>query len=906
MSIGKILQSIIIEPIRLIFEFIFGLAYRVTGANAVLAIISLSIIVNLVIYPLYKKADELQEKQKEKENKLKPSIDHIKKTFKGDEAYMMLQTLYRQNDYSPLSVLNGSVSLLLQIPFFMAAYQFLHDCPALEYSFGIFKNLSKPDAMLRLGSFDVNVLPIAMTLINLVSVAIYTKGQKFKDKIQLLIMALFFLVFLYDSPSGLVFYWLLNNVFSLVKTLYKNVKNKFLAISVTCLAVSLVLLVSGLFIHPLATVKRKIGLIILCCGLCVPMILYAFRKYIPDFKIPDFSKEDEHVFTFSALLNTALVGALIPSAMVASSPGEFVNLENIVSPSFYVVNSTLIAGGLFILWLGIFYYLSNNTGKKVVSMISLLISTVALIDYMGFGKDLGVILPTMVFEEMFNYSMMQKLVNLAVLFVGCLAVMLVWYRKKQIITIALLSGALAIGAMSVVNLIKINGVVKNIKPVAVVDKDKVSFNMSTNGKNTVVIMLDRAISCYVPYIFQEKPELYEKYDGFTYYPNAVSYGVSTNFGIPTIYGGYEYTPEEMNKRENELLADKHDESLKVTPYLLSENGFNVTLFDPSYAGYDNVVPDLSIFDDNERISSFITQGMYNELRNVTSEHIWDRNFVRYGLFKATPVLFQELVYDKGEYWEFKYSEFTTIQVAEDEYHATGVKNSFTDAYDVLRHLGDLTVIKNDDSNNCLMMTSMATHEPMLLQLPDYTVSEVVDNSAYVGRKYVCNGREITFDNSYELSHYHVDAASLITLGKWFDFLKEKGVWDNTKIIIVSDHGRGLNQIPEFVYDKKHDFQNFNCLLMVKDYNAKGFITSDEFMTTADVPTLALKDNVNDPVNPFTGKPINSDEKKDGVTLLYSEMFDITINNGKKFMPGDWFSVHDDIFNPDNWQYLGNH
>ena len=906
MSIGKILQSIIIEPIRLIFEFIFGLAYRVTGANALLAIISLSIIVNLVIYPLYKKADELQEKQKEKENKLKPSIEHIKKTFKGDEAYMMLQTLYRQNDYSPLSVLNGSVSLLLQIPFFMAAYQFLHDCPALEYSFGIFKNLSKPDAMLRLGSFDVNVLPIAMTLINLVSVAIYTKGQKFKDKIQLLIMALFFLVSLYDSPSGLVFYWLLNNVFSLVKTLYKNVKNKFLAISVTCLAVSLVLLVSGLFIHPLATVKRKIGLIILCCGLFVPMILYGFRKYIPDFKIPDFSKEDEHVFTFSALLNTALVGALIPSAMVASSPGEFVNLENIVSPSFYVVNSILIAGGLFILWLGIFYYLSNNTGKKVVSMISLLISTVALIDYMGFGKDLGVILPTMVFEEMFNYSKMQKLVNLAVLFVGCLAVMLVWYRKKQIITIALLSGALAIGAMSVVNLIKINGVVKNIKPVAVVDKDKVSFNMSTNGKNTVVIMLDRAISCYVPYIFQEKPELYEKYDGFTYYPNAVSYGVSTNFGIPTIYGGYEYTPEEMNKRENELLADKHDESLKVTPYLLSENGFNVTLFDPSYAGYDNVVPDLSIFDDNERISSFITQGMYNELRNVTSEHIWDRNFVRYGLFKATPVLFQELVYDKGEYWEFKYSEFTTIQVAEDEYHATGVKNSFTDAYDVLRHLGDLTVIKNDDSNNCLMMTSMATHEPMLLQLPDYTVSEVVDNSAYVGRKYVCNGREITFDNSYELSHYHVDAASLITLGKWFDFLKEKGVWDNTKIIIVSDHGRGLNQIPEFVYDKKHDFQNFNCLLMVKDYDAKGFITSDEFMTTADVPTLALKDNVNDPVNPFTGKPINSDEKKDGVTLLYSEMFDITINNGKKFMPGDWFSVHDDIFNPDNWQYLGNH
>ena len=33
-------------------------------------------------------------------------------------------------------------------------------------------------------------------------------------------MALFFLVFLYTSPSGLVFYWTLNNLFSLVKTIF--------------------------------------------------------------------------------------------------------------------------------------------------------------------------------------------------------------------------------------------------------------------------------------------------------------------------------------------------------------------------------------------------------------------------------------------------------------------------------------------------------------------------------------------------------------------------------------------------------------------------------------------------------------------------------------------------------------
>lgn len=63
-----------------------------------------------------------------------------------------------------------------------------------------------------------------MTLINVISSAIYLKGFPLKTKIQLYGMALFFLVFLYTSPSGLVFYWTLNNLFSLGKTLFYKIK----------------------------------------------------------------------------------------------------------------------------------------------------------------------------------------------------------------------------------------------------------------------------------------------------------------------------------------------------------------------------------------------------------------------------------------------------------------------------------------------------------------------------------------------------------------------------------------------------------------------------------------------------------------------------------------------------------
>ncbi len=63
-----------------------------------------------------------------------------------------------------------------------------------------------------------------MTLINCIAGAVYTRGFAFKEKAQLYGMALLFLVLLYNSPAGLVLYWTLNNVFSLLKNIYYKIK----------------------------------------------------------------------------------------------------------------------------------------------------------------------------------------------------------------------------------------------------------------------------------------------------------------------------------------------------------------------------------------------------------------------------------------------------------------------------------------------------------------------------------------------------------------------------------------------------------------------------------------------------------------------------------------------------------
>ena len=220
MSLVEVLDTLFLKPLYLLFEVVYVMSDKVIG-NPGWSIIVLSLFINLLILPLYMRADKIQEEEHALERKIQKGVDHIKKTFRGDERMMMLQTYYRQNDYKPVYVLRSATSLFLQIPFFIAAYRFLSGLQLLNgASFGLISDLGMPDGILQIAGISVNVLPVIMTIVNLASCVIFTKGSPLKEKVQLYTMALFFLVFLYASPAGLVFYWTLNNIFSLAKTIF--------------------------------------------------------------------------------------------------------------------------------------------------------------------------------------------------------------------------------------------------------------------------------------------------------------------------------------------------------------------------------------------------------------------------------------------------------------------------------------------------------------------------------------------------------------------------------------------------------------------------------------------------------------------------------------------------------------
>ena len=903
MSFFSILSTLLIGPLKLFFEIVFTVANNLI-CNPGLAIIVLSLVMNFLVLPLYRRADAMQEEARDQEAKLHDGVAHIKKTFSGDERMMILQTYYRQNHYKPTDALNGSVSLLLEVPFFMAAYQFLSSLEVLQgATLGPIGDLSKPDGLLMLGSLSINVLPILMTLINVISSAIYLKGFPTKTKVQLYAMALFFLVFLYGSPAGLVFYWTLNNIFSLIKTLFYKMKNPGRILRVLASAAGLIL--AALVMKKMEARLLKYVLIAMCMALQLPLLVSLLRGRLPFRLQVGNGTPNRKLFLLSGIFLTVLVGLLIPSAFIADSPHEFVDLTYFYNPLWYIVSTLCLAAGTFLVWGNVFYWLASPKGKVLFERFFWIACGAALVNYMFFGTDLGVITPNLQYEAEPYFSFAERLVNLGILVgLGCGLYLLV-VKKPHVAQTVLLMAIFALGGMSVWNAVTIQ---KSIHKVAVPEeRESPNFRLSKTGKNVVVIMLDRAMGGYVPYIFQEKPELMEQFSGFTYYDNVISYGRSTNFGSPALFGGYEYTPVELNKRNQERLVDKQNEALKVMPVTFLENGFDVTVCDPTYANYQ-WIPDLSIYDDYPEIQTYITKGTFNEAENIaTLISNRSRNFFCFGLMKSMPWFLQAPIYNHGQYNQ---SVTPQIQVQYDRSTSEGISADFMGSYNVLCALPRMTHVSEEETNTFLMLTNDTTHEPMLLQEPDYSVSYAVDNTEYDAAhedRFTVDGKTLRVQTAEEMSHYHANMAAMLRLGEWFDDLRKNGVYDNTRIILVADHGVGFGQIKELIMDDgSHTLRDASWyfpLLMVKDFGSEGFTTSSAFMTNADVPVLAMEDLIEDPVNPFTDLPITDAEKTahDQYIIMGWE-WNTDINNGTTFLPAMWARVHSNIWEKENWEF----
>ena len=912
MGVAGMLYKLVLGPLELLFDVVYTLALRMTHSEG-LSLIFLSLAINLLVLPMYNRADALQAEEAREAARLKPGIDRIKKAFRGDERFMILQTYYRQNNYKPYFVLKGSLSLLLQIPFFIAAYRYLSNLQVIQnVAFGPIRNLGAPDGLLKIGGVAVNVLPVTMTLINIVSGALYTRGMPLKSKVQLYGMALIFLVLLYDSPSGLVFYWTLNNVFSLAKNVFNKLPNPRKVLRGLCSALGIA---GALFLvrtYAVDTYAKKfvVALVLLVPQIPVVMHFVKTRYGWPgSFAVKDAKTHPAIFYTACALL-ALLTGLLIPSAIIKDSPAEFVDLRNFQAPVRYLLHPALLAAGTFLLWCVIFYKLSSAEGRGKFSAAFAAAAGIAIVDYMCFGRNYGNMSAQLRYDANIHVRLWMCLLNLAVLLAVACVIYLVWRKKPVLLQSVCLAGCIAIAGMAGMNIASIQRDTVSLQALANQRNDeKPVIRLDRDGKNVVVIMLDRAINGFVPFMMNEVPALQEQFDGFTYYPNTLSYGFHTNVGAPALFGGYEYTPDGMEARSDELLADKHNEALKVMPVIFRENAYDVTVCDLSYSNY-NSVSDLSIFDEYPDVHKYNTIGAFTNDNAVQAhnDHIRERNFFCHSLFRVSPLLFHGLLYNRGAYNEAG---------GKDAFEDAFADSNFIDSYMVLKNLPDITEIRAEGKNTFLSLANETTHTQVVLDGPEYD-PEII-NPDY-GKEHpvrtTADGKKLKLKtpNSMVRLQYNTNMASFIQLGKWFDFLRENGVYDNTRIILVSDHAFPLGVFGLDLTEKYGDVLTrmqiseewwetmaYNPVLMVKDFGGRGFTTDESFMTNADTPVIAFSGLIDHPVNPFTGLLITDDAKWLPEQHIIETNWKINENHGYFFdKPIRLTLVNQDMNDIDNW------
>ena len=938
MSFFEGLHKLVLGPIELLLDVIFALSMQMTK-NPVLSIVVLSLAINLLVLPLYRKADAMQREEQEISKRLKPRMDQIKEAFSGDERFMMLQTFYRQNNYRPYYALRGSLSLLLQIPFFMAAYNFLSGLSVLDgVSFGPIANLAAPDGMLKIGGVTINVLPILMTLINLVSGMIYTRGQPLRSKIQLYGMALVFLVLLYNSPAGLVFYWTLNNLFSLGKNILEKLPNPKRILRVGCSVFGLALGVFAALRFNTFGGRKGVWVLAAAAALQLPLVLELVKKaagkkkakgeqaagqesltagqsgyaakaekaaetktgqteQIANTGKSGNAKHYRAIFFTACVLLTILTGLLIPSTIIHDSPGEFVEMDAFRSPLHFVLHAFLLAAGTFLIWSVIYYLLAEDRRKPAFALVFAVVAVAALVNYMFFGNGYGNMSSTFVYDKDVtqSISLSDKLLNAGILLAIAAVVWVLWKKKAVALRIGTVLMCLVVGGMSLVNLFSVGAQVPELQRLAAQQQNTDDIiHLDRNGKNVVVLMLDRAINYFVPFMMEEKPELREQFAGFTYYPNTLSYGHNTNVGTPPLFGGYEYVPEKVNARSDVLLKDKQNEALRLMPLNFLENGFEVTVCDPPLSNY-TWIPDLTVYDDVPEIRGFVTNGRVYDDSTFSGEarnKVRERNAFCYSIFRIAPLFVQSELYDSGSY-----NETDITRNAEE--------SLFVSYYTFLKNLPRITQVSESGQNEFLMLASNITHEPLELQEPEYEPRDYVDNAAYDAEHPVrvdADGRELPLRLDAQREHYQTNMAALLVVGKWLDYLREQGVYDNTRIIIVADHGENLGYGELWVDAIAQNIMQYNPLLMVKDFGCTDPIkTDDAFMTQADVPLTAFAGLVEHPVNPATGVAVTDEDKTNNEQVVCSTPWNISVNAGTTFKESQYFVLKNhDVLNPENW------
>ncbi len=198
--------------------------------NYGVAIIILTVFTKIILWPLGTKSYKSMAQMK----KIQPLMMEIREKYKNDKKRMNEEVmgLYKTYKVNPVG---GCLPMFLQIPVFFALYRMLYEAIELRHApfFGWITDLAAPDRLFRFG-FSIPFMqePYGVPVLTIIMGGTMFLQQKIAPPMgdpaqakMMMLMPLIFTVIFINFSSGLVLYWLVNNVLSISQQYYitKNV-----------------------------------------------------------------------------------------------------------------------------------------------------------------------------------------------------------------------------------------------------------------------------------------------------------------------------------------------------------------------------------------------------------------------------------------------------------------------------------------------------------------------------------------------------------------------------------------------------------------------------------------------------------------------------------------------------------
>ncbi|RJP76073.1 MAG: membrane protein insertase YidC [Desulfobacteraceae bacterium] len=190
--------------------------------NYGVAIIILTVLIKILFWPLGTKSYKSMNEMK----KLQPLMAEIREKYKDDKKRMNEEVMGLYKTYK-INPLGGCLPMIAQIPVFFALYQMLYGAIELRHApfIGWINDLSSPDRLFDFGfsvpfmepPYGIPVLTIIMGATMLIQQKLQPPAGDPTQAKMMMMMPIVFTVIFINFSSGLVLYWLINNILSIAQ-----------------------------------------------------------------------------------------------------------------------------------------------------------------------------------------------------------------------------------------------------------------------------------------------------------------------------------------------------------------------------------------------------------------------------------------------------------------------------------------------------------------------------------------------------------------------------------------------------------------------------------------------------------------------------------------------------------------